>query len=83
MPTEYEQALKNQSKTFEDNLKTIQNADLNSEQRLLMQKYIENNFKDWLTQTGNIRQLEQLSIINTNTATSASLQSLNSNNKNN
>jgi hypothetical protein len=50
-------------KTTEDNLSLIQSANLNQEQRMMLQKFIDNNFKETLQITGEQRQLEHLSIM--------------------
>jgi hypothetical protein len=36
---------------------------MSNEQRALLQKVIDNSFKDWLLATGNSKQLEQLTIV--------------------
>ena len=50
-------------KTTEDNLSLIQSANLNQEQRMMLQKFMDNNFKETLAITGEQRQLEHLSIM--------------------
>ncbi len=63
LPEAYEQELNKRYKHFEENINFIQAAELNSEQRMMLQKFIENNFKESLQQSGEQRQLEYLSIM--------------------
>ncbi len=64
MPLEYADALKERENAFEENLKAIQQANLTDEQCRLLQKNVDQGFKEWLHFTGNIKQLEHLTIIN-------------------
>lgn len=63
MPSQYEQEMSKKLKIAEDNLGLIQSANLNQEQRMMLQKFIDNNFKESLQMTGEQRQLEHLSIM--------------------
>ncbi len=66
MPDAYEQELNKRYKNFEDNICLIQSAELNNDQRMMLQKCIENSFKESLQITGEQRQLEYLSIMSSN-----------------
>ena len=77
LPQEYDQAIKTRLKALDENVKTIRQANMSQEQRLLLQKVIDLGFKDWLQATGNSKQLEQLTIV------SLSNQVANSYNSNN
>ena len=51
---------------IDDNLNLIQTTSLNQEQRIMLQKFIEMNFKESMQISGEQRQLDHLTIINNN-----------------
>lgn len=63
LPNQYEQEINKKFKITEDNLTLIQSANLNKEQCMMLQKFIDNNFKESLQISGEQRQLEHLSIM--------------------
>jgi acetyl-CoA carboxylase alpha subunit len=66
LPAEYEQELNKKYKNIEENLKLIQSTNLNQEQRIMLQKFIETSFKESLQITGEQRQLDHLALIQNN-----------------
>ncbi len=63
LPSQYEQEINKKFKITEENLNLIQSANLNQDQRIMLQKFIDNNFKEALQLSGEQRQLEHLSIM--------------------
>jgi hypothetical protein len=48
---------------LEENVQIGRTSNLNQDQRILLQKVVDNGFKEWLQTSGNSKQLEQLTIV--------------------
>lgn len=63
MPPEYERELTERYQILEINLELIQNANLNHEQKMMLQRFIETSFKESLQISGEQKQLDHLATI--------------------
>ena len=68
MPSAYEQELKRKYRSVDENLSLIENSGLNQEQKLMLQKFIDQAFKDSLQASGEQRQLDHVAMILNNVA---------------
>lgn len=75
LPAQYEQELSKRYQTIEENLEIIQTSGLNQEQRLMLQKFIEQSFKESLQQSGDQKQLDQLALITNNLSNQINIHS--------
>lgn len=73
LPEVYDVELNKRYKAFEDNISLVQSIDLNNEQRIMLQKFVEGSFKENLQLSGEQRQLDYLSIIHTNSSLNQSI----------
>lgn len=60
---QYEQELTERYQILEINLELIQNANLNQEQKMMLQRFIETSFKESLQISGEQKQLDHLATI--------------------
>lgn len=62
----YEQELVKRYKMLEENLDLVQSTSMTQEQRILLQKFIEQSFKESLQLSGDQRELDHLALITSN-----------------
>jgi hypothetical protein len=63
LPEEYKEELRKRLKTAEENIQLIHSDNLNDEQKNLLQKFLDFNFRESLNLTNEQRQLDHLTML--------------------